>query len=123
MPRRVQHLTGRAVDITVGGAGGQGLPRGALGGEDEVVEIDLPVGGRGPDDEGAADLAAVAAVVGAEADGEEISFLDPAVGRPVAASARVRAGGDGGREGGAVGAVVDEPPFQFEGEMAFGAAD
>lgn len=39
------------------------------------------------------------------------------------ASAGVRAGGDGGRERGAVRPVVDEPSLQFEGEMAFGAAD
>lgn len=41
----------------------------------------------------------------------------------MAALTRVGSGGDRGGEGGAVGAVVHEPPFQFQGEMPFGAAD
>ena len=41
----------------------------------------------------------------------------------MAAAAGVRAGGDGGGEGRAVGAVVDEAPLQFQGEMPLGAPD
>ena len=123
VPRGVQYLAGRTVHVAVGGAGHEGLAAGPLGGEDEVVQLDLPVGGRGADDEGTADLAAVAAVVRAEADGEEVALLDPAVGGPVAAAPGVRAGADGRGEGRAVGAVVDQPALQFQGEMAFGAAD
>lgn len=32
-------------------------------------------------------------------------------------------GGDSGREGGAVGAVIDEPPLQFQGEMSLRTTD
>ncbi len=88
-----------------------------------VVQLDLPGRGSGPDDEGTADLAAVAAVGGAEPDGEEVALLDPAVGRGVAGGARVRAGADGGGEGGAVRAVVDQAALQLQREVALGAAD
>lgn len=75
VPRGVQYLAGRAVHVTVGGAGCQGLASSALGCEDEVVELDLPVGRRGPDDERAADLTTVSAVDGAETNREEVSFF------------------------------------------------
>lgn len=116
-------MAGRTVHVTVGGAGHESLASGPLSGENQVVELDLPVGRSRADDEGAADLAPVSAVVGAEADGEKISFLHPSVRGPVAAPARVGSGGDGGREGGAVGSVVDQPAFQFEREMPLRAAD
>lgn len=41
----------------------------------------------------------------------------------MAAPAGVGSGGDGGREGGAVGAVVDQPAFQLQRQVPFGAAD
>lgn len=123
VPRGVQDLAGRAVHGTVGRTGCQCLPSGALGCEDQVVQLDLPVGRRGADHERTADLTAVAAVGRAEADGEEIALLDPAVGGDVTGAAGVRAGGDGGGEGRAVGAVVDEAALQFQGQVALGAAD
>lgn len=119
----VQQVTGRAVHVAVGGAGHKCLPSSPLSGENQVVELDLPVGRSGADDEGAADLAPVAAVVRTEADGEEISFLHPSVRGPVTAPAGVGAGGDGRGEGGAVGAVVHQPALQFQREVPLGAAD
>lgn len=41
----------------------------------------------------------------------------------MAGAARVRTGGDGGAEGGSVGAVVDQAALQFQCEMPLGAAD
>lgn len=72
MPRRLQRMTGRTVHVPIGGPRRQGFPAGPLSGENEVVELDLPLGGGGADDEGPADLAAVAVIARPEADGEEI---------------------------------------------------
>lgn len=110
------------VHVPVRGPRQQGLAPGPLGGEDEVVQLDLPVGRAGADHEGPPDLAPVAAVVGAQADREEVALLHPAVGGPVPGAARVRAGADGGGEGGAVRPVVDEPAFQLQGEVPFGTS-
>lgn len=115
-------MAGRAVHVAVGGTGDEGLTSGPLSGENEVVELDLPLGGAGPDDERPADLAAVSAVVRPEADGEEITFLDPAIGGPVAAQPRVGARPHGGGESRAVGTVVHEPALQLQGQVAFGAS-
>lgn len=123
MARGVQYGARRVVHVAVRGPGQQGLAARPLSGEDEVVQLDLPVRGSGADHEGTADLTPVAAVVRAQADGEEIPFLHPAVGGPVPGAAGVRAGADGGGEGRAVGAVVHQAPFQLQGEVAFGAAD
>lgn len=122
MARRVQDLPGRTVHIAVRGARDQRLPAGPLSGEDKVVQLDLPVRRGRPDHKRTADLAPVAAVVGADADGEKIALLDPAVGGPVAAQPGVGPGGYRGREGRAVGAVVDEPALQLQREMPLGAA-
>lgn len=123
MPRGVQDLTGRTVHGAVRRTRCQCLPSGALGCEDHVVQLDLPVGRRGADHEGTADLAAVAAVGRTEADGKEVALLDPTVGGDVTATTGVRAGGDGGGEGRPVGTVVDEAALQLQGEVALGAAD
>lgn len=123
MSRGVQDRACRVVHVPVRGARQQGLAARPLGGEDEFVQLDLPVGGGGADHEGPPDLAPVAAVVGAEADGQEVALLDPAVGRPVPGASGVRAGADGGREGRPVRPVVDEPALQLQREVAFGASD
>lgn len=120
---RDERLPGGPVDVAAGHTGCEGLAAGPLGVEDQLVELDLPGGGSGADHEGPADLAAVAPVAGAEADGEEVALLHPAVGGQVAGHAGVRAGADGGGEGGAFRAVVDQPALQLQGEVAFGPAD
>lgn len=123
VPRGVQYGPCRAVDVAVGGARQERLPAGPLGGEDELVQLDLPVRRGGADHEGTADLAAVAPVVRAQADREEVALLHPPVRGPVPGAAGVRSGADGGREGRAVGAVVDEAALQLQGQVAFGAPD
>lgn len=123
VPRRVEYGARRVVDVAAGGARQEGLPAGPLGGEHEVVQLDLPRGRGGADHERTADLAAVAAVVRSEAHGEEVALLDPAVGGPVPGAAGVGAGTDGGGEGGAVRPVVDQAALQLQREVAFGAAD
>lgn len=123
VPRGVHYLACGTVHVAVGGAGYETLPSGPLGGEDEVVQLDLPVRRGRTDDEGTADLAPVAAVRRTEADGQKVTLLDPPVGGAVAASAGVRTGTDGGRERGTVGTVVDQATLQFQGQVTFGTAD
>lgn len=41
-------MTGRVVHVAVGGSGAQSLPSGPLSGENEIVELDLPVRGLVP---------------------------------------------------------------------------
>lgn len=122
MPGGVQYLPGREVHLAALRTGPQSLPRSALSGEDEVVQLDLPVLGRGADHERTADLTAVSAVAGAQAHGQEISLFHTPVGRPMSGKSGMGTGRHGGGEGRSLGTVVDQPPLQLQREVPLGTA-
>lgn len=121
MPGRRDDVPGGGVDGLGLGAGDCGVERGPLRPVHEVVEVALPVR-RLADRHGAGHVGVVAAVQGAEVQGDEVAALQLAPARVVVRDGAVRPGSDDRLECGALGAEVDHGPFERDRDGPLGDA-
>ena len=121
MPGVVDHPASRSVHVGQTGPGFQRNPACSLRGADQLIYLQLPVGGLAQD-EGAGHVGVIAADQRAEVDLDEVAGRKHRLGGPVMRDRRIRPAGHDRLERHAVGAVLEHQRLELAAHLELGAA-